>query len=64
MHKSDFAPCQAFGAQAREHRVEWIRYAAVRVPGGICGAVLAVAALTVPEADQLEILKWLGVRIL
>ena len=48
-HKSDFAPCQAFGAQARERRVDWIRYAAVRVPGGICGAVLAVSALAVPE---------------
>jgi hypothetical protein len=48
-HKSDFMPCQAFGAAAREQRVDWIRYAAVRVPGGICGAVLAVSALAVPE---------------
>jgi hypothetical protein len=48
-HKSDFAPCQAFGAEAREHRVEWIRYAAVRVPGGICGAVLDLSALALPE---------------
>jgi len=48
-HKSDFAPCQAFGAAAREHGVEWIRYSAVRVAGGTCGAVLVASALALPE---------------
>lgn len=48
-HKSDFAQCQAFGAAAREQDVAWIRYAAVRVPQGTCGAVLRPTALSVPE---------------
>ena len=48
-HKTDFSDCQTFGAEARERGLEWIRYAAVRVPGGICGAVLKPAALALAE---------------
>jgi hypothetical protein len=48
-HKSDFAQCQAFGAEARLHEVAWIRYHAVRVPDGICGAVLDPKALKLAE---------------
>jgi len=47
MQKSDWRPCQAFGAEAQKHGVAWIRYHAVRVPGGICGAVLAPEALSI-----------------
>lgn len=48
-HKSDYAQCQAFGAAAREHEVAWIRYHAVRVPDGICAAVLSPASLSLEE---------------
>lgn len=48
-HKSDYADCQAFAAEARGHEVAWLRYAAVRVPNGICGAVLRPQALTLIE---------------
>ena len=51
-HKSDYAPCQAFGAAAREQRVDWVRYAAVRVLDGICGAVFALSALVLREPLQ------------
>jgi len=45
-HKSDYTQTQAFGAAAREREVALIRYTAVRVAGGICGAVLALPALS------------------
>ncbi len=48
-HKSDFRDCQALGAAARERGVAWIRYAAVRVAEGTCGAVLEPAALSLAE---------------
>lgn len=48
-HPTDWARCQAFGAAARDHDVGWIRYHAVRVPGGICGAVLKPEALSLLE---------------
>jgi len=47
--KSDWRQCQAFGAEAQQRDVAWIRYIAVRVPDGICGAVLDPAALSVIE---------------
>jgi len=49
MHKSDWRQCQAFGAEAQKHEVAWIRYHAVRVPNGICGAVLKPEALSIAE---------------
>jgi len=51
-HKSDFKQCQVLGDEARAQDLAWIRYHAVRVPGGICGAVLEPAALTLPEGFE------------
>ncbi|MFN2644018.1 MAG: RES family NAD+ phosphorylase [Burkholderiales bacterium] len=48
-HASDFAQCQALAALARERDLAWIRYAAVRVPGGTCGAVLSAKALSLAQ---------------
>jgi hypothetical protein len=48
-HKSDFRECQALAEAAREHGVAWIRYAAVRAEGGVCGAVLRPEALSLAE---------------
>ena len=48
-HRSDWRQCQAFGNEAREHDVAWIRYHAVRVADGICAAVLQPHALTLAE---------------
>jgi hypothetical protein len=47
--KTDWRQCQAFGAEAHNQDVAWIRYHAVRVPDGICGAVLDPATLSVIE---------------
>jgi hypothetical protein len=44
---ADHAPCQALGRAARS-RVQWIRYASVRRPGGQCGAVFDPHALALP----------------
>jgi hypothetical protein len=44
----DHGPCQALGRAARG-RVQWIRYASVRRPGGLCGAVFDPQALTLPQ---------------
>jgi hypothetical protein len=44
-HASDYRACHALAAAARAHGVDWIRYASARRPGGVCGAVLAPAAL-------------------
>ena len=48
-HKSDFTACQALADEARARDLAWIRYAAVRVPGGVCGAVLRPQALSLAE---------------
>ena len=48
-HKSDFAACQALAVEARLRELGWIRYAAVRVAGGSCGAVLKPQALLLAE---------------
>jgi hypothetical protein len=42
-----------FVAQARG-RCAWIRYASVRVPGGACGAVLELEALSLGEPFELQ----------
>jgi hypothetical protein len=55
-HKSDWRQCQAFGTEAQEHDVAWIRYTAVRVPDGICAAVLKPRALSL--ADPFEQQTW------
>ncbi len=39
-HKSDYSSCQDLADAARRRGLVWIRYSAVRVAGGICGAVL------------------------
>jgi len=48
-HKADFSQCRAFADEARGHDVAWIRYHAVRVRDGTCGAVLEPAALSLAE---------------
>ncbi len=45
----DHGPCQALGRAARE-RVQWLRYASARHPGGLCGAVFAPHCLTLAQA--------------
>lgn len=56
MQKSDWRQCQAFGAAAGDRDVAWIRYHAVRVPDGICGAVLKPEALAL--VDPFEQQTW------
>jgi hypothetical protein len=48
-HKSDFSGCQALADETRSREIAWIRYAAVRVAGGICGAVLEPRSLSLRE---------------
>jgi len=48
-HKHDYGACQALATEARERRVDWIRYAAVRIAKGVCGAVLTPGALSPTE---------------
>jgi hypothetical protein len=48
-HDSDYAACQGVALAAREHRVQWIRYASARKAEGVCGAVLDPAALSLPR---------------
>ena len=47
--KTDYLQTQAFGDDARQHAVGWIRYASVRVADGICGAVLEPKILSLAE---------------
>jgi len=51
-HKADFTACQELGEAARMRDLAWLRYAAVRVPGGFCGAVLKPQALSLAEPYQ------------
>jgi hypothetical protein len=44
-HPDDYRAPQALAEAARGRAVQWIRYESVRDPGGICAAVLDVAAL-------------------
>lgn len=48
-HGSDYAGCQALARACRPQRVSWIRYESARRPGGVCGAVLDPAALSLDE---------------
>ena len=48
--RNDYSACQALAQAVRAHgKVQWIRYASVRHPGGHCGAVLAPQCLSLPE---------------
>jgi len=49
---TDYASCQELAAEARQRDLAWIRYASVRVPGGTCGAVLKVEALSLGEGFE------------
>jgi hypothetical protein len=54
-HRSDYRACQALGRAARSQAgVQWLRYASVRHPGGICAAVFAPDCLTLPDPSRLE----------
>ena len=55
-HPQDYGGTQALAAEARSRGIEWIRYASVRHPGGICAAALAVAALA--KAKPLHAQEW------
>lgn len=46
-HRTDYSACQDLADEARRLDVAWIRYAAVRAPGGVGGAVLRAEALSV-----------------
>ncbi len=46
----DYSACQALAQAARGHAVQWIRYASVRRPPGLCGAVLAPPCLSLNGA--------------
>jgi len=53
--RGDYGACQALARAARTHgKVQWIRYSSVRRTGGLCGAVLTPAALTLPEPHRVE----------
>ncbi|HEY5899758.1 MAG TPA: RES family NAD+ phosphorylase [Burkholderiales bacterium] len=53
---TDYSQTQAFGAEAREHGLGWIRYSSVRVADGLCAAVLGPEALSL--ADPFEQQTW------
>lgn len=55
-HKTDYSGCHDLGDEARKRNVAWIRYATVRAPAGVCGAVIRVDALSL--ADALEQQTW------
>jgi hypothetical protein len=47
--KNDYSFCRALADAALEKNVDWIRYESVRRPGGRCGAVLHLEALSLME---------------
>jgi hypothetical protein len=51
---SDYSACQALAASARDHGVQWIRYASVRHAGGVCGAVMAPQCLSLPDGRNAQ----------
>jgi hypothetical protein len=55
-HKTDYSGCQDLADEARRRELAWIRYGAVRVAGGVCGAVLRPDALSL--ADNFEQQTW------
>ena len=50
--KDDYSACQDLAEAARPQNVAWIRYGSVRLSGGICGAVLAAEALSLPRGFE------------
>ncbi len=51
----DYTACHALARAVREQtRVQWIRYASARRPGGRCGAVLSPACLSLPQPVRQE----------
>ena len=55
LQRDDYTACQALAQAARAAgRVQWIRYASVRRPGGTCGAVFAPQCLSLPERHPQE----------
>lgn len=53
-HPDDYTATQALADAAVERGVQWIRYASVRDPGGVCAAVFDAAALTGPDPASLQ----------
>ena len=51
-YSSDYSATQAVAEAARQQQVQWIRYASVRDPGGICAAVLQPGALALTQPMQ------------
>ncbi len=49
-HKTDYSACQDLADEARRRNLAWVRYAAVRAPVGVGGAVLRPEALTLASA--------------
>jgi hypothetical protein len=48
--RNDYTHCQALARAVRaQGKVQWVRYASVRHPGGRCGAVFAPRCLSLPE---------------
>lgn len=50
--KTDYSGCHDLADEARKRGVAWIRYATVRAPAGVCGAILWVAALSLADAFE------------
>ena len=48
-HKTDYSACQDLADEARKRALAWVRYAAVRVPEGVGGAVLRADSLSLAE---------------
>jgi hypothetical protein len=55
-HKTDYSACHDLADEARKRALAWVRYAALRVPEGIGGAVLRPDSLSL--ADPLGQQTW------
>lgn len=55
-HPQDYSGTQALAAEARARGIEWIRYASVRHPAGVCATALSVTALA--SAKPLHHQEW------
>jgi hypothetical protein len=51
-HKANYSGCHDVADEARKRKVAWIRYATVRAPAGVCGAVFRVDALSLADAFE------------
>jgi len=47
IHPDDYSQCQALADEARERKVQWIRYDSARASGGRCAAVMDPRALAI-----------------